>query len=45
MSGFVKGVLAERISGGRPSVLRSAATAVAAGAVVAGLTYKALRAG
>jgi hypothetical protein len=44
MKGFVKGVLAERISGGRPSVLRAAVTAVAAGAAVAGVTYKALRA-
>ena len=44
MSGFVKGVFAERLSGGRPSALRAAVTAVAAGAAVAGVTYKALRA-
>jgi len=45
MSGFVKSVLAERVSGGRPSMLRAAVTAVAAGAAFAGVTYKALRAG
>jgi hypothetical protein len=44
MTGFVKGVVADRLSGGRPSALRAAVTAVAAGAAIAGVTYKALRA-
>jgi hypothetical protein len=35
--------VAERIGGGKPSAPRSIAAAAIAGAVAAGLTYKALR--
>jgi len=41
--GFIKNVALDRVKGKRPSAVRAMATAAAAGAVTAVLTYKALR--
>jgi hypothetical protein len=43
--GFLKNVLAKRMSGQRPSPPVAAGAAIVAGAVVAVVVYKALRAG
>jgi hypothetical protein len=40
---FFQNVALERVKGNRPSALKAVATAAAAGAVTAILTYKALR--
>jgi hypothetical protein len=44
MMGIVKRAIADRLSGNRPSPLRAGLAAVVAGAAVATVTYKALRA-
>jgi hypothetical protein len=43
MTGFVKGALAKRMAGDRPSPVYAALVAVAAGAVTAVLTYRVMR--
>jgi hypothetical protein len=43
MSDFLKRVVADRVSGGRPSPVRAAIAAAAAGAAAAGMTYRLLR--
>ncbi|HKF79684.1 MAG TPA: hypothetical protein VKB17_02535 [Thermoleophilaceae bacterium] len=43
MSGFVKRVAMERMSGGRPGPGRAILTAAAVGAAAAGVTYRLLR--
>jgi hypothetical protein len=43
MAGFVKGALAKRAAGDRPSPVYAALAAVAAGAAVAVLTYRVIR--
>jgi hypothetical protein len=43
MTGFVKGALAKRMAGDRPSPFYAALAAVAAGATVAVLTYRVIR--
>jgi hypothetical protein len=43
MAGFVKGAVAKRMAGDRPSPVYAAAAAVAAGAVTAVLTYRVIR--
>jgi hypothetical protein len=43
MAGFVKGALAKRLAGDRPSPVRAALVAVAAGAATAVLTYRVMR--
>jgi len=44
MGGFLKRVAAERASGSRPTVPKSIAAAVVAGAAAAAITYRLLRA-
>jgi len=43
MSGFLQRVVADRVSGGRPSPVRAMIAAAAAGAAAAGVTYRLLR--
>jgi hypothetical protein len=43
MAGFVKGALAKRMAGDRPSPVRAALVAVAVGAATAVLTYRVMR--
>jgi hypothetical protein len=43
MSGVLKGALAKRISGDKPSAVQSAAAAFVAGAAAAVLTYRVMR--
>jgi hypothetical protein len=43
MSGLLKGALAKRISGDKPSSLQATAAAVVAGAAAAVLTYRVMR--
>jgi hypothetical protein len=43
VAGFVKGAVAKRISGDRPSPFYAAMAAVVAGATVAVLTYRVIR--
>jgi hypothetical protein len=43
MSGVLKGALAKRISGDKPSPLQAAAAALVAGAAAAALTYRLMR--
>jgi hypothetical protein len=43
MAGFVKGALAKRMAGDRPSPAYAALAAAAAGATVAVLTYRVIR--
>jgi hypothetical protein len=44
MSGLLKNAFATRVSGGKPSPVRAGVAATVAGAAVAVLTYKLLRA-
>jgi hypothetical protein len=44
MAGLLKRVAAERMSGGRPSMVRAVAASAAAGVAAAAITYKLLRA-
>jgi hypothetical protein len=43
VSGLLKGALAKRLRGDRPSPVHAALAAVAAGAVVTALTYRVIR--
>jgi hypothetical protein len=43
MAGFVKGALAKRMAGDRPSPVSAALVAVAVGAATAVLTYRVMR--
>jgi hypothetical protein len=43
MAGFVKGAVAKRMAGDRPSPVAAALVAVAVGAVAAVLTYRVMR--
>jgi hypothetical protein len=43
MAGFVKGALAKRMAGDRPSPVYAALAAVAVGAAAAVLTYRVIR--
>jgi len=43
MAGFVKGAVADRLKGDRPSPLRASFVAIATGATAAVLAYRALR--
>jgi hypothetical protein len=43
MAGFLKGALAKRMAGDRPSPVPAALAAVTAGAAVAVLTYRVIR--
>jgi hypothetical protein len=43
MSGVLKGALAKRISGDKPSSVQAATAAVVAGAATAVLTYRVMR--
>ena len=43
MAGILKKAIADRVGGKRPSRLKAAAAAIAAGAAVAALTYGELR--
>jgi hypothetical protein len=43
VSGILKRVVAERVGGKRPSRVRAAVAAIAAGATAAAITYGALR--
>jgi hypothetical protein len=43
MAGFVKGAFEQRMSGDKPSPVKAALVAVAAGAAAAVLTYRVMR--
>jgi hypothetical protein len=43
MAGFIKGAVAKRMAGDRPSPVAAALVAVAAGAAAAVLTYRVMR--